>query len=1139
MDSVKATSLEECIEACDDEVSCSALVLSGVGCYQKYQANTPTRARGMLAARLIEATSPSASSPATSAPAVTTRPGATPLCPANNAIHVTLTSCLVITLAATSICALRLVQHIQVVLMYLFLGQYACYLKSILNPPTSADGIRGARLRSSASTTSAVSSSMASETPTAYPAPDAFVGTFEYLACYNDSVTNRTLQGAYLFGTSLQNLTLERCATFCDDFQYFGVEYAQECYCGSQLLNNAIQQDPSSCSAPCAGEETQNCGGYNRISVYQNRNFTAVVSSSFSGISATEVATSAIVSPSSSFDASEVTVEPTMSGPTTSEAGSPTPSPLSSETITTSDISSMEGFPTLLPSSNNTDSASNTVILSSNAVELLSSTYFSSQMSSPTSVTLGYNSTGLSMSFNVSVTPTSMVIGNESALRQPTASLSIPNETGLSEVTSFTTPQDSTTSSDGTNSPSSTMIAWTYANTTTTSAPSDMNITSGSSTLAVSPSAFTPNVSVVITSSDTELSYSSEAILLSSETTIVPESESTQTLIATEMPAATSTSTESELSSSSEDGSTSPSAFVSSMEAASSSSEDLLSSTPSAAPVSVTTVEITRTVTNIGTVTVLPIEASASEDDLSTQEPTSTIFEISTSTVVPIVESEEPQLSSSDEETSTVVNFRTSTVVPVEASTSTEQAASDGSADSEITSISATASTAAEAELTTEVSIINDDFLPHKGSVSTYQQSNRQGEKPSYLVAHRKRLLHGPHSLFDLFFPLAPQVPRKLYRVLALEDIANLFQSQAADLWVEEDDQHPAKPTNGSVDETMMLDPQQLQVSHIVPMARTSIGKKSVDIQAVFPTLTPRCRNACCLQLQGFRVDWDEGEGNRDCKETSRHSPDGRDEDPSSSNGVDGHHVDPSHHEVRSSNDKSNSYWIAEADECEERTDQSAKIGRVGVKLLDFHPARALVEFFRFFAGRGNQCNLRADLLNRSTLVDLEQHCFSFLQTAVEDELARRLRTEGQQGGENNGWERSEADHVTPSTADVSEGSTDAIRDDLASGNGHVVQTNEPAANFRWGDFGDVESGTTNAESNDKTPNAHLSDTPLNYSLIASFSPEEASLLSRSVPRRRRSMPLQPLARQTKRRRCCRCRCLEAPHQRPRHGSYR
>ncbi|KAI7539437.1 hypothetical protein KC331_g9757 [Hortaea werneckii] len=727
MDSVKATSLEECIEACDDEVSCSALVLSGVGCYQKYQANTPTRARGMLAARLVEAIPPSASSPVTSAPAATTRPGATPLCPANNGFIYTsengkefVIECFIDhpggnldMVEMTGAGNTWFAQCIETCATHpgcldVSLSGAACYLKSTLNPPTSADGIRGARLRSSGSTTSAVSSAMVSETPTAYPAPDDFVGTFEYLACYNDSVTNRTLQGAYLFGTSLQNLTLERCATFCDDFQYFGVEYAQECYCGSQLLNNAIQQDSSSCSAPCAGDETQNCGGYNRISVYRNRNFTAVVSSTFSGISSTPVATSAIVSPSSSFDASGVTAEPTMSGPTTSEAGSPTPSPLSSVTITTSESPFTEGFPTLLPSPNNTGSPSNTVILGSDAAELLSSSYFSNQMSSSTSVTLGYNSTGLSTSVNVSVTPTSMLAGSESVLGQSTASLSIPSETGLSEVTSFATPSDSTTSFDGTNSPSSTMNAWTYANTTFTSVPSELNTTSGSSTLAILPSAFTPGVSVVITSSDTELSHSSEAFLQSSEATIVPESESTQTLITTGMSAATSTSTEPELSSSSDNVSSSPSAFVSSSETVNSSSEDLVSSTPSAAPVSVTTVEITRTVTNIGTVTVIPIEASAFEDDLSTQEATSTIFEISTSTVVPIAESAEPQLSFSDEETSTIVNLRTFTVVPVEASTSTEQVTPDGSADSEITSITATTSTAAEAESTTEDSISDD-----------------------------------------------------------------------------------------------------------------------------------------------------------------------------------------------------------------------------------------------------------------------------------------------------------------------------------------------------------------------------------------------------------------------------------------------
>ncbi|GAB1727180.1 hypothetical protein NU195Hw_g8095t1 [Hortaea werneckii] len=749
MDSVKATSLEECIEACDDEVSCSALVLSGVGCYQKYQANEPTRARGMLAARLVDASVPSSSPPATSAPAVTTRPGTTPLCPANNGFIYTaengqefVIECFIdhpggnlnmfeMTGAGNTWFA----QCIETCANYpgcldVSLSGAACYLKSTLNPPTSADGIRGARLRSS-STAPAVSSMTASARPTAYPAPDPFVSVFEYLACYNDSVTNRTLQGAYLFGTSLQNLTLERCAAFCDDFQFFGVEYAQECYCGSELRNNAIQQDPASCYATCAGDETQNCGGYNRISVYRNRNFTAVVSSSLSGTSSDPAATSAIVPSSTSFGASGVTAEPTVSGLTSSgtESTMPSPtSPTSSEDMTTSDGPSTEDFATLLPSSNNTVSASNTVIFTSTTVELLSSSYSSIQTSSATSANLGYNSTGVSTSFNVStisyVTPTSMVTGNESVLEPPTASLSIPGETALSEVTSFATPQNSTTSFGGTNPPSSTMTGWTFPNTTTTSAPSGISTTSGSSTGASSPSAFASNVSVVITASDIELSYSSETFLPSSEATPVLQSESSQTSTATEVPTTTSTSSEFELSSSLDDGSSSPSASVSSLETASSSSEDLVSSTLSAAPVSVTTVEITRTVTNIGTVTVVPIEASASEDDLSTQEATSTTFEISTSTVVPIAESSEPQFSSSAEETSTLVNLRTSTVVPVEASASTEQTSSDDSVDSAITSINLTTSTASRAESTEESPFIDD--------ASSTAPSRLRRRKPRY-----------------------------------------------------------------------------------------------------------------------------------------------------------------------------------------------------------------------------------------------------------------------------------------------------------------------------------------------------------------------------------------------------------------------
>ncbi|KAI7283488.1 hypothetical protein KC345_g2943 [Hortaea werneckii] len=726
MDSVKATSLEECIEACDDEVSCSALVLSGVGCYQKYQVSTPTRVRGMLAARLVDATVPSSSPPATSAPAVTTRPGTTPLCPANNGFIYTTESgqefvieCFIDhpggnldMVEMTGAGNTWFAQCIEACANYpgcldVSLSGAACYLKSTLSAPTSADGIRGARLRSS-STTPAVSSTAVSKTPTSYPAPDPFVGAFEYLACYNDSVTNRTLQGAYLFGITLQNLTLERCAASCDDFQFFGVEYAQECYCGSKLLNNAAQQDPGSCNAPCAGDETQNCGGYNRISVYRNRNFNAVVSSSVSETLFTPVATSAIVPPPTSFDASVVTSEPIMSGATSSGAEPAMPSSTSLQDMTTSDSSSMEDFATLLPSSNNTSSASNTT-------------------SSATSANLGYNSTGLSTSFNVSavsyVTPSSRVTGNESALEQPTASLSIPSETALSGVTSFATPQNSTTSFGGTNPPSSTMNAWTFPNTTTTSAPSGMNTTSESSTLASSPSALASNVSVVITSSDIELSYSSEAFSPSSEATLVLQSESSQTLTAIEMPITTSTSSGSELSSSSDYGSSSASAFISSLGAAGSSSEDLVSSTTSAAPVSTTTVEITRTVTNIGTVTVVPIQASASEDDLSTQEATSTMFEISTSTVVPIEESSEPHYSSSAEKTSTVVNLRSSTVVPVEASNSAETSSEDSGVDA-VTSIDYATSTAPEAASATESSIIDD--------ASATASSRLRRRKPRY-----------------------------------------------------------------------------------------------------------------------------------------------------------------------------------------------------------------------------------------------------------------------------------------------------------------------------------------------------------------------------------------------------------------------
>lgn len=137
------------------------------------------------------------------------------------------------------------------------------------------------------------------------------------------------------------------------------------------------------------------------------------------------------------------------------------------------------------------------------------------------------------------------------------------------------------------------------------------------------------------------------------------------------------------------------------------------------------------------------------------------------------------------------------------------------------------------------------------------------------------------HACLDLFSSLFPQVTGISDPEAVFENFLNFFEGQARDFWVEEVDQNPADTADGSietegttrsdslsrmlvryihiisylhdndsrigltfimdkkVDETIMLLPQQEQVNHMVPIARTPMGKKSQLIHAVFPTETP------------------------------------------------------------------------------------------------------------------------------------------------------------------------------------------------------------------------------------------------------------------------------------------------------------
>ncbi|KAK0125112.1 hypothetical protein ONS96_008978 [Cadophora gregata f. sp. sojae] len=63
-----------------------------------------------------------------------------------------------------------------------------------------------------------------------------------------------------------------RCNTFLgNDYQYAGLEYGEECFCGASVNN--IQADEADCDFSCAGDDSEICGGFNRVSIYQDPTF--------------------------------------------------------------------------------------------------------------------------------------------------------------------------------------------------------------------------------------------------------------------------------------------------------------------------------------------------------------------------------------------------------------------------------------------------------------------------------------------------------------------------------------------------------------------------------------------------------------------------------------------------------------------------------------------------------------------------------------------------------------------------------------------------------------------------------------------------------------------------------------------------
>ncbi|KAL3418802.1 wsc domain-containing protein [Phlyctema vagabunda] len=113
-------------------------------------------------------------------------------------------------------------------------------------------------------------------TPTrlASPSAPATIGNFTYEGCRTEGTNVHAFPDA---STTSNSMTLEKCAEFCVGYNYFGTEYASECYCGQAIGKGSAFITRAECSMTCSGNSLQPCGAGNRLTWYADENKVEVV----------------------------------------------------------------------------------------------------------------------------------------------------------------------------------------------------------------------------------------------------------------------------------------------------------------------------------------------------------------------------------------------------------------------------------------------------------------------------------------------------------------------------------------------------------------------------------------------------------------------------------------------------------------------------------------------------------------------------------------------------------------------------------------------------------------------------------------------------------------------------------------------
>ncbi len=131
------------------------------------------------------------------------------------------------------------------------------------------------------STTAITSTTSAAPAPTTVALPDGW--SVASTVCLAEGTSGRALAGA---STTSNSMTYAMCLGFCRDkgFQYAGIEYSGECYCGNEIANGAsLSISSSNCDMPCSGDSSSMCGGPSAIQLFNNPSFAVSVATTING----------------------------------------------------------------------------------------------------------------------------------------------------------------------------------------------------------------------------------------------------------------------------------------------------------------------------------------------------------------------------------------------------------------------------------------------------------------------------------------------------------------------------------------------------------------------------------------------------------------------------------------------------------------------------------------------------------------------------------------------------------------------------------------------------------------------------------------------------------------------------------------